>query len=83
MAGNTKQFSLKKTAAAFAMEALPILSVPIQDVQLFDYALVLKTVNKSYGLQVNAGKTDIIGNDHDRRSFQLRYHTPEFLIPFT
>ncbi len=30
MAGNTKQFSLKKTAAAYAIAALPIVSVPIK-----------------------------------------------------
>ncbi|HRI02063.1 MAG TPA: Hint domain-containing protein [Saprospiraceae bacterium] len=59
MAGN----AFRNTAAAYALAALPIISVPIQDVQLFDYAVAHKSVNASYGLQANNDETYIIGKD--------------------
>ncbi len=59
MASNT----LRNTTAAYAMAALPIVAVPIQDVQLLDYALAHKTVNASYGLTANANDTYILAKD--------------------
>jgi hypothetical protein len=55
--------SLRNNAAAYAMAALPIVSVPIQDVQFFDYAVAHKSVNASYGLEANNDETYIIGKD--------------------
>ena len=55
--------SLKNTTAAYAMVALPIISIPIQDVQLFDYAVAHKSVNSSYGLTASSDDTFIIGKD--------------------
>lgn len=54
---------LINTTAAYAMAALPIVSIPIQDVQLFDYAVAHKSVNSSYGLEANNVETFIIGKD--------------------
>jgi hypothetical protein len=59
MAGNT----IGQSGKVYAMAALPIISVPIQDVQLFDYAVAHKSVNASYGLQANNDETYIIDKD--------------------
>lgn len=59
MANNT----IGNSGKVYAMAALPIVSVPIQDVQLFDYAVAHKTVNAGYGLTANADDTCIIGKD--------------------
>ena len=63
MAENANQFSLRNAVPAYALAALPIVSVPIQDVQLFDYAVAHKSVNASYGLQANNDDTYIIRSD--------------------
>ena len=64
MAGTANQFSLRHSLPAYAMAALPLISpVPIQEVQLLDYAVAHKTVNSSYGLTVNASDTYVIGKD--------------------
>jgi hypothetical protein len=63
MASTSNQFTLRNAVPAYAMAALPIISVPIQDVQLFDYAVAHKSVNASYGLQANNDDTYVIGND--------------------
>ncbi|HMS30463.1 MAG TPA: polymorphic toxin-type HINT domain-containing protein, partial [Saprospiraceae bacterium] len=56
--------SLKNTTAAYALAALPLVTpVPIQEVQLFDYAVAHKSVNSSYGLTASNDETYIIGND--------------------
>jgi hypothetical protein len=56
--------SFRNTTATYALAALPLVTpVPIQDVQLFDYAVAHKSVNVSYGLQANNDDTYIIGND--------------------
>ena len=64
MAGTANQFSLRHSVPAYAMAALPLISpVPIQEVQLLDYAVAHKTVNSSYGLTANASETYVIGKD--------------------
>lgn len=64
MARSANQFSLRHSVAAYAMAALPLISpVPIQEVQLLDYAVAHKTVNSSYGLTANASDTYVIGKD--------------------
>lgn len=52
----------RTTAAAYVLAAMPV-AVPIQDVQLLDYAVAHKTVNSSYGLTASSEDTYIIGND--------------------
>lgn len=59
MAGNP----FRNTAAAYAMAAVPIISVPIQDVQLFEYAVAHKSLNASYGQTASSEDTYIIGKD--------------------
>mgnify|MGYP002361899030 CR=1 FL=1 len=64
MAGTANQFSLRHSVPAYAMAALPLISpVPIQEVQLLDYAVAHKSVNSSYGLTANASDTYVIGKD--------------------
>ena len=56
--------SLKNTGYSLALAALPLVTpVPIQDVQLFDYAVAHKSVNSSYGLTASNDDTFIIGKD--------------------
>ncbi|HMP30637.1 MAG TPA: Hint domain-containing protein [Saprospiraceae bacterium] len=55
---------LRNTATAYAIAALPVVvSLPIQNVQLFDYAVAHKSVNSSYGLTANTNETYVIGKD--------------------
>ncbi len=64
MAGNTNQLTLRNSIPAYAIASLPLISpVPIQEVQLLDYAVAHKTVNSSYGLTANASDTYVIGKD--------------------
>lgn len=51
MAGNANRYSLRNSTKAMAVAAaMPIVAVPIQEVQLLDYAVAHETVNSSYGL---------------------------------
>ncbi|MFM2392614.1 MAG: hypothetical protein RLZZ546_591, partial [Bacteroidota bacterium] len=70
------------TTAAYAMAAFPLVTtVPIQDVQLFDYAVAHKSVtstelsvkNASYGLTANTDDTYIIGTWAERSRSQDPY----------
>ncbi len=64
MASTSNNFSLRNAVPAYAIAALPLISpVPIQDVQLFDYAVAHKSANACYGLTANTDNTYIIGND--------------------
>ncbi len=51
--GNPFKLSAKSFAVAAAM---PIVAVPIQDVQLLDYAVAHETVNSTYGLTASVGE---------------------------
>ncbi|MFZ1749260.1 MAG: Hint domain-containing protein, partial [Saprospiraceae bacterium] len=57
----------KNTGYGLALAAMPIITpVPIQDVQLFDYALANKTVNSSYHLTASTSDnvyTDLMNGD--------------------
>ena len=56
--------SLKNSIPAYAMAALPLVTpVPIQEVQLFDYAVAHKSINSSYGLTASNDDTFIIDKD--------------------
>ena len=56
--------SLKSTGYSLALAALPLFTpVPIQDVQIFDYAVAHKSVNSSYGLTASNDDTFIIAKD--------------------
>jgi hypothetical protein len=49
MASSSNQYSLKSAGKAMAVAAvLPIVGVPIQEVQLLDYAVAHETVNSTY-----------------------------------
>ena len=66
MAGNNSRFTIGNAAKGLAVAAaMPIVAVPIQDVQLLDYVVAHKTVNSSYG--ITASMDDIymglFGND--------------------
>ncbi len=51
MAGKSNQFSLRNSTRTMAVAAsMPIIAVPIQEVQLLDYAVAHETVNSTYGL---------------------------------
>jgi hypothetical protein len=51
MASSSNQYSLKSAGKAMAVAAvLPIVGVPIQEVQLLDYAVAHETVNSAYGI---------------------------------
>ena len=64
MASTSNNFSLRNAVPAYAIAALPLISpVPIQDVQLFDYAVAHKIVNSSYSLTASNDDTFIIGKD--------------------
>jgi hypothetical protein len=52
----------RTTTAAYALAAMPV-AVPIQDVQLLDYAVAHKSVNASYGLTASNDDTYILGKD--------------------
>lgn len=47
----------RTNAAAYALAAMPI-AVPIQDVQLLDYAVAHKSVNSTYGLTASTNEPD-------------------------
>src|SRR5690606_4552191 len=58
MAGNSNRFSLKNAGYGLALVTLPVISpVPIQEVQLLDYAVAHRTVNAGYGLTASAEGT--------------------------
>ncbi|MFM2392612.1 MAG: tRNA(Glu)-specific nuclease WapA precursor [Bacteroidota bacterium] len=64
MASTSNNFTLKNAVSAYAIAALPLVTpVPIQDVQLFDYAVAHKSVNSSYGLTASNDDTFIIDKD--------------------
>jgi Pretoxin HINT domain len=72
MAGNP----FRNTTVACAMASLPIVSVPIQDLQLFDYAVAHKSVNASYGLTASTDDTYILNKDpytSDQQSSRDQY----------
>ncbi len=55
------------TKALSLAASMPIVAVPIQDVQLLNYAVAHETVNSPYGLSVSASDDvylGLIGNDH-------------------
>jgi len=53
---NTSRNPFKLSAKSFAVAAaMPIVAVPIQDVQLLDYAVAHETVNSTYGLTASVG----------------------------
>lgn len=47
----------RTTTAAYALAAMPV-AVPIQDVQLLDYAVAHKSVNSTYGLTASTNEPD-------------------------
>ena len=54
MARKSNQFSLRNSTKVMAAAAsMPIVAVPIQEVQLLDYAVAHETVNSTYGLTAN------------------------------
>ena len=62
MARSSNQFSLKNTGKAMAMAAvLPIVAVPIQEVQLLDYAVAHETVNSAYGITASVDDDIYLG----------------------
>jgi len=67
MASNANQFSLRNSTKAMAVAAaMPIVAVPIQEVQLLDYAVAHETVNATYGMTASMDVADpdrSIGND--------------------
>ncbi len=77
---NTPVLLSSKSLAVAA--ALPIVAVPIQDVQLFDYALAHKTVNSSYGLIASADEDDTyLGlNDKDPYTSDQQRERDEYEI---
>jgi len=62
MASSTNQFSLRNSVTGLALAAMPI-AVPIQEVNLFDYAVAHKSVNASYGLTASTDATYILDKD--------------------
>jgi hypothetical protein len=50
----------RNTTAAYALAAMPV-AVPIQDVQLLDYAVAHKSVNSTYGLTASTNEDIYIG----------------------
>ena len=56
-----KNFSINNAKSLALAAAMPVVAVPIQDVQLFDYALAHETVNASYGLTANADEDVYFG----------------------
>jgi len=62
MASNANQFSLRNSTKALAMAAaMPIVAVPIQEVQLLDYAVAHETVNSTYGLTASVDDDIYLG----------------------
>lgn len=62
MAGNANQFSLRNSTKAMAVAAaMPIVAVPIQEVQLLDYAVAHETVNSTYGLTASVDEDIYLG----------------------
>ncbi len=62
MANNANRFSLRNSTKALAVAAaMPIVAVPIQDVQLLDYAVCHKTVNADYGLTASTDDDIYLG----------------------
>ncbi len=70
MAGNTQNYPYNvvgNTAKGLALAAaMPIVAVPIQDVQLFDYAVAHKTIYSSYGLTASALEKDTYSSPPDK-----------------
>ena len=67
MAANANQFSYKNTGKALIMAtALPIATVPIQEVQLLDYTVAHETVNSTYEFTASTNEhahIELIGKD--------------------
>ncbi|MFN8320501.1 MAG: EndoU domain-containing protein [Saprospiraceae bacterium] len=64
IASTSNQFFLKNALPAMGIATMTIVTpLPIQDVQLFDYAVAHKMVNSSYGLTANANETYAINKD--------------------
>gem|GEM_PF-2974437 len=62
MASNANQFSFRNSTKAMAMTAaMPIVAVPIQEVQLLDYAVAHETVNATYGLMASVDDDSYLG----------------------
>lgn len=64
MAGNANQFSLRNSTKAMAVAAaMPIVAVPIpiQEVQLLDYAVAHETVNSTYGITASTDEDNYLG----------------------
>ena len=55
---NANQYSLRNTGKALALAAaMPIVSIPIQEVQLLDYVVANETVNSGYGITASTDNT--------------------------
>lgn len=62
MASNSNQFSFRNSGRALAFAAtMPIVAVPIQEVQLLDYAVAHETVNAEYGLTASVDDDIYLG----------------------
>jgi len=62
MASNANQFSLRNSTKAMAVAAaMPIVAVPIQEIQLLDYAVAHETVNSTYGLTASVDDDIYLG----------------------
>lgn len=82
MVGNTNQFSLRNSTKALAVAAaIPIVAVPIQDVQLLDYAVAHETVNATYGLTASTDEDIYTGlNDKDPYTSDQQRERDEYEI---
>ncbi len=66
LAGGINKFNLRNSSKAVAVAAaIPIVTVPIQDVQLLDYVVAHETVNSTYGLMANVGDDETYFLDKD------------------
>lgn len=51
----------RNSTMTLALAAMPIVAVPIQEVQLFDYAVAHEIVNAGYGLIINTDEDFYLG----------------------
>ena len=62
---NQNRFKISNAKSLAVAAAMPIVAVPIQDVQLLDYAVAHETVNSTYGLTANVYDDIYLGLTED------------------